>query len=199
MPEPARPLRAVAAIDYQLRAYTEELELSGSANLRGWGDADNNLMIGNSGDNRLYGRDGIDRLEGGAGNDTLYGENGDDTLIGGAGQDWCYGGSGADRFIVADGHAAGLSSLTCDRIMDFSQAQGDLIDLANIDADSGLAGDQSFTFLGAGAFTGHGGELRYYQAGGNTYVQGDVNGDGIGDFLIRLDGPLTLHASDFFF
>jgi Ca2+-binding RTX toxin-like protein len=61
--------RAVASIDYQLRAYTEELELSGSANLRCWGNADNNLMIGNSGDNRLYGRDGDDRLEGGAGND----------------------------------------------------------------------------------------------------------------------------------
>ena len=92
--------RAVASIDYQLRAYTDELELSGSANLRGWGNADNNLMIGNGGDNRLYGRDGNDRLEGGAGNDTLYGENGDDTLIGGAGDDRMAGGAGNDTYYI---------------------------------------------------------------------------------------------------
>ena len=32
-----------------------------------------------------------------------------------------------------------------------------------------------------GAFTGSAGELRYSQSGGNTYVSGGINGDGVAD------------------
>jgi Ca2+-binding RTX toxin-like protein len=188
--------RVVASINHVLRANIEELELAGTGDLRGYGNAENNLILGNTSNNLLYGRDGNDTLRGNAGNDILYGENGNDLLDGGAGQDRFYGGAGADDFIFADGDFAGMASSTADRIHDYV-AGLDQISLAEVDANSGLAGDQSFVFLGTGAFTGTAGELRTYQASGNTYVQGDVDGDGIGDFLIRLDGLHTLQASDF--
>jgi len=189
--------RVIASINHTLRDNVEQLELAGSSDLRGYGNAENNLILGNSGANLLYGRDGDDSLDGGAGNDIVYGENGDDALDGGAGQDRFYGGTGADDFIFSDGDFAGMTSGTADRIHDFSQAEGDQISLAGVDADVGLGGDQSFNFIGSGAFTGHAGELRTYQASGNTYVVGDTNGDGVADFMIRVDGLHSLQASDF--
>jgi len=51
--------------------------------------------------------------------------------------------------------------------------------------------------VGAGAFTGTAGELRAEQIDGNTFVQGDTNGDGIADFVIRVDGLQALTGSDF--
>jgi hypothetical protein len=60
-----------------------------------------------------------------------------------------------------------------------------------------LAGNQGFTFLGAGAFTGTAGQLRYEQISGDTFVTGDTNGDGVADFMIRLDGLHTLRSGDF--
>ena len=92
--------------------------------------------------------------------------------------------------LVADAAAA-------DRIRDFSRADGDRIDLGQVDADPTLAEDQAFTFLAAGAFTGVAGQLHYLHAGGNTFVEGDTDGDGAADFVIRPDGPHTLAAGDF--
>ena len=188
--------RVIASINHQLRAEVEELELAGSANLRGYGNASNNLMLGNSGANLLYGRDGNDTLQGNAGNDILYGENGDDGLVGGSGQDRFYGGAGADVFIFDDGDFAGMASSTSERIHDFV-AGLDQIRLGAVDANSGLAGDQAFAFIGNGAFTGVAGQLRFQQISGNTYVQGDTDGDGDADFWVRLDGLHDLEVSDF--
>jgi hypothetical protein len=51
-----------------------------------------------------------------------------------------------------------------DRITDFSHAQGDRIDLAGIDARFTVAGDQAFSFIGTGLYTGVAGQLRYAAA-----------------------------------
>ena len=83
------------------------------------------------------------------------------------------------------------------RITDFSHAQGDRIDLMGIDANTGVAGDQAFRFIGAGLFTHHAGELRATIAGGVTTIAGDVNGDGVSDFHIQLTGAIGLAAADF--
>jgi Ca2+-binding RTX toxin-like protein len=189
--------RVIASINHVLRDNIEELELAGSADLRGYGNALDNQLVGNSGANLLYGRDGQDSLDGNGGNDILYGENGNDHLNGGSGLDRFYGGTGADEFIFGNGDFAGMTSATADRIHDFSQAEGDLIRLDGVDANSGLAGDQGFAFIGSGAFTGTAGELRYAQISGNTYVQGDTDGDGQADFWIRLDGLHALANGDF--
>ena len=60
-----------------------------------------------------------------------------------------------------------------------------------------LGGDQAFAWIGTAAFGNVAGQLRSYQSGGNTYVTGDVNGDGVGDFQIEMDPLVTLAASNF--
>ena len=182
---------------YVLAANVENLEIGGVNNANGTGNELDNRITGNGGVNILTGNGGHDVLDGAAGADVLKGGTGNDQLDGGSGRDRFYGEDGADTFIFNDGDLAGLTSSTCDQIHDFSQLQGDKIGLAGIDANTSLAGDQGFSFLGSGAFTGTAGELRTYQSGGNTYVTGDTNGDGVADFMIRLDGLHTLQVSDF--
>ena len=61
----------------------------------------------------------------------------------------------------------------------------------------GAAGNQAFSFIGAGLYTGVAGQLRYSAVGGVTTIAGDVNGDGASDFHIALTGTFTLVAGDF--
>jgi Ca2+-binding RTX toxin-like protein len=137
-----------------------------------------------------------DTLIGNAGANTLQGWGGNDVLRGGTGKDTLTGGAGADRFVfIASGDSG--TGANADRITDFSQAQLDRIDLAAIDANAGVAGDQGFSFIGSGAFTRHAGELRFTVGGGVTTVAGDLNGDGVSDFHIVLAGAVALQASDF--
>lgn len=182
---------------YVLSANVEHLFLTGSGNANGTGNDLGNGIVGNAGANILYGQGGSDILQGMEGADVLKGGDDNDVVNGGAGRDRLYGEAGADIFAFRDGDFPGLTTSTCDQIHDFSQLQGDMIRLDEVDANTLLDGDQGFSFLGNNAFTGTAGELRSYQSSGNTYVQGDTDGDGIGDFLIRLDGLHTLQASDF--
>jgi len=144
----------------------------------------------------VYGGLGNDTLVGSVGNDGLVGGAGNDVLRGLAGKDTLIGGAGADRFFYA---APGDSPVgaNADVIADFSHAQADKLDLAAMDANSTVAGDQAFAFIGAAAFTNHAGEVRFAASGGNTIVSGDVNGDGVADFNIVLTGAITLVAADF--
>lgn len=152
------------------------------------GGATANLIVGAGGQDKLYGRGGADRLEGGDGNDLLNGGGGGDTLVGGA---------GADTFAFTSLADFGPKTrVGADRILDFSGSE-DVIDLSKIDAVAGTAGNQAFSLIGAASFTGSAGELRYGTFEGNTYLTGDVNGDGVADFMLRLDGLHTLDAGDF--
>ena len=108
-----------------LRPNVEELVLTGTDALRGYGNELSNQVIGNDGANQLYGYGGADHLAGGGGNDVLDGGDGGDLIEGGAGTDRFYGGAGADTFLFRDGDFGGLSSSTADRLHDFSQAEGD--------------------------------------------------------------------------
>ena len=70
----------------------------------------------------------------------------------------------------------------------------DKIDLSTIDADTdGTAGNQAFSFIGTGAFTGIDGQLRF----NNGLLQGDVNGDTIAEFEVSIVGVTTMAANDF--
>ncbi len=66
----------VTSLNYTLGANVENLELTGIADLKGTGNALNNVLTGNDGKNLLSGLAGNDTLRGGAGNDTLNGGNG---------------------------------------------------------------------------------------------------------------------------
>lgn len=176
-----------ATTSYRIGNYIENATLTGTSDIWVYGNSSDNVLTGNSGANKLYGLGGNDTLIGGAGNDLLQG---------GAGRDVMTGGDGKDSFVFATGDFGGATPIGADEITDFTHGQ-DHIRLNLVDANTTVSGDQAFTWLGTGAFDGHAGELRYDQIGGNTYVSGDTNGDGIADFMIMVDGLHALVSNDF--
>jgi Ca2+-binding RTX toxin-like protein len=189
-----------ATVSYTLSDNVNYLTLDGTADLEGTGNQYVNKLTGNSGANTLYGLDGNDTLSGMAGNDRLEGGNGDDVLQGGSGTDTLLGGAGKDKFDWNSTAEIGIGA-SGDVILDFTQGS-DKIDLSGIDAKSSTSTGDAFTFIGAAAFSGAAGQLRFQEyessSGDYTIVQGDTNGDQVADFEIRLNGELPdLRASDF--
>ena len=70
--------RVLSTVSYTLGVHQENLELLGTANLSGTGNAGDNSIVGNSGANVLRGNGGNDLLFGGGGIDSLHGGAGDD-------------------------------------------------------------------------------------------------------------------------
>jgi Ca2+-binding RTX toxin-like protein len=139
-----------------------------------------------------------DTLTGDAGANSLWGLDGNDVLTGGAGADTLKGGAGADTFVYKSIADSTVAVAGRDSINDFSHAEGDRIDLGQIDADGNAGnGDTTFTFLGTGAFTGAGHELHLVISGGVQLVQADVNGDKVADMSIVVLSASTLVAGDF--
>ncbi|MEN2988312.1 calcium-binding protein [Tistrella sp. BH-R2-4] len=128
---------------------------------------------------------------------TLKGMNGDDRLAGRGGVDLLTGGNGADRFVYSATTESRVGPGNRDIILDFSHAQGDRIDLANIDARPADAGDQAFRFLGTDAFDGNAGALRYINAGSYSVIEIDTNGDRVTDMQIQVNGVNSFVAGDF--
>jgi RTX calcium-binding nonapeptide repeat (4 copies) len=104
--------------------------------------------------------------------DEVFGthRSGNDWLWGGMGGDSLTGGIGADTFSWNDTAESGTFSWTRDNIVDFNRAEGDRLDLANIDANIYTPGNQVFTFIGTADFSGIG-QIRYYHDDGNTYIE----------------------------
>jgi serralysin len=155
-----------------------------------------NLLRGNAGNDTLNGGIGDDTMADGAGADSLVAGDGNDLLRGEAGQDPMEGGLGADTF---DFNAISDSAVgaTANVITGFSQTDADRIDLFDLDANSLLTGNQAFTFIGAGAFTGSPGQLGNTASGTSTDILADVNGDSIADLQIKLSTTVSLSATDF--
>jgi Ca2+-binding RTX toxin-like protein len=170
-----------SAVTWTLGAFFEELELTGTTAIDGTGNAFANKVTGNSGANTLLGLDG---------NDTLSGGGGIDTLTGGRGNDRMAGGAGADTFILT---ADSIGLKEKDRISDFSNGDGDLINLTAIDANTGADGDQAFTAVAK--FTGTAGEMALSYKGGTTTLKLDVDGDGKADYMLKINGDVTLHTA----
>ncbi|MFD1332963.1 calcium-binding protein [Methylopila musalis] len=145
----------------------------------------------------LEGSKYADVLIGSAGANRIAGGGGDDRLTGGGGGDVISGGAGADRFVYLDVTDSRMSSGR-DTIYDFKRSDGDKIDLSAIDASISGSGNQAFTLIGTSAFTaGTQGQLNYRVYGGYVIVQGDINGDRVGDFSIQVMNVSNLAASDF--
>jgi Ca2+-binding RTX toxin-like protein len=132
----------------------------------------------------------IQNVTGSAGNDTLIGNSaanhlsggaGDDSLTGGGGKDLLTGGAGADTFVFKSIHDSAPGQEV--QITDFTHADGDHIDLSQIDANTHEAGGQAFTYIGSAAFTDVAGQLHY----ANHLLQGDVDGNGTADFSVHIN------------
>jgi Ca2+-binding RTX toxin-like protein len=137
----------------------------------------------------VVGSASADTLIGNAGANTFYGQAGNDTLNAGVGADTLFGGTGADTFVydeIADSTAA-----QTDRLWDFSLADQDRIDLSAIDANTATGQDDAFSLVAA--LTGQAGQavLAYDQAQDATNLTLDVNGDGLADFILSINGHLT--------
>ncbi|MFP1631278.1 calcium-binding protein [Zhengella sp. ZM62] len=153
-------------------------------------------LVGSNFNDRLIGSAQVNLLDGGAGDDVLLGNNGNDTLRGRAGRDIIIGGGDDDTFVYLSLSDSGLLYGVRDRIQDFTDGE-DMFDLSALDADSGTAGNQAFTYVGS-FFSGAAGELRSFENAGLTFIEADVDGDGIADFRIELLGTgLGIDASDF--
>jgi serralysin len=156
-----------------------------------------NAFFGGGGNDVLKLGGGNDRGFGEAGNDQLFGEAGADKLTGGAGGDRLFGGAGADSFIYLSKTDSRITVAGRDIIDDFYRSQHDKIDLHAIDAREHIAGNNSFIFIGAAAFSGVEGQLRFVKLANDTFVYADTNGDKHADMAIQLFDPLTMIASDF--
>lgn len=192
-----------AADIYHAGTGDDELHgLGGNDELRGQGG--NDRVYGENGDDVLFGGPGYDYVEGGDGNDNivggsedddLHGEAGNDRLMGALGKDKLTGGPAGDTFRYERTSDSAVGA--ADTIRDFAQGT-DKIDLSVIDADSALADNQAFSFIGSNPFSGKAGELRAYKpTSGSSLVEGDVNGDAAADFQIEVVSGSSLVATDF--
>lgn len=152
------------------------------------GGAGDDIIKGNQGDDLASGGAGNDQLLGNAGNDTLHGDEGKDILIGGRGKDKLFGGEGADTFVFLRKGDSGIKKSLRDVIRDFSQDDGDKIDLSFKDG---------LSFIGKKGYSGDGGEVRYGYKNGTTVVKVDLNGDKGVDMKIGLAGKVALTEADF--
>jgi Ca2+-binding RTX toxin-like protein len=157
-----------SSVSYTLGSNLENLSLAGTSAINGTGNSLNNLITGNAAAN---------------------------TLTGGLGKDTLTGGGGADKFTYTAASETGASAATRDIITDFSTAQGDKIDVKAIDANTVLAGKQSWSFVTN--FTGAAGQVKFDAA--SHLVLFDQNGDKAAEFAIELAGVSSLTAADFVF
>ncbi len=153
------------------------------------GAGGNDTVSGGGGNDSLYGNVGNDQLRGGAGSDFLSGGPGVDVLIGGA---------GADRFdfnnvihstpTASDILRAGDGGLAFDGA---GAAVGDRIDLADIDANSTTAANDTFIFGGTGK-----GHIWLTESGTNTILHGNVDNDAAAEFQVVIEDA-GIHAAQY--
>ncbi len=146
---------------------------------------------GGAGGDRIFGIGGDDMLFGEGANDFIQGGNGDDMIYGGDGQDQLDGGNNNDMLFGGDDNSRDrLTGAAGDDVLDGGGGR----DILRGDSISGgvvvTGGADIFDFN----------EVNDSLAGGShTIISADVDGDGVADFQIDLNGNVTLTSSDFVF
>ncbi len=172
-----------SSVSFALDNNVENLTLTGTGAINGYGNAVANLLVGNAAANQL---------DGAGGNDTLIGGNGKDSL---------YGGAGADLFVF---NFTPSASGNMDTIGDF-QPGADKIQLSRAIFTALGATATSLTsgqfWAGAGVVKGHDADDRvvYNSSTGALYYDADGSGAGaaVQIALIGSSTHATLLYSDF--
>ena len=118
-------------------------------------------------------------------------------LVGGFGRQFIDLNSGSN--IITYLSVADSTSMSgIDAISGFTPMK-DIFDLSWIDANTFVAGQQSFSYIGTAAFSGTAAQVRYYQDPSTklTYVQAKLAGETSADMTIAMNGLYTLSASNF--
>ena len=176
-----------AKVSFTLSANIEKLILDGTDDIDGTGNDLANTIVGNAGNNHLFGIDGKDLIVAGAG---------DDTISGGLGADILTGGTGADHFLFDVLETAANK----DTIKDFTGG----VDKIEIDrsAFAAFAGEFSGALpafelaLGTKATTADQ-HLVYNITLGALYYDSDGSGSYAQIQIAVLAGRPTLDAGDF--
>jgi len=178
--------------DYMLGGNGRDVLVGGDGDDWITGAGGRDKLFGGDGKDYLDGHLGNDILNGGKGADFLSGRNGSDIANGGGGNDifdtdtfgdnvWT-GGKGADRF--QPGAWRGENDVST-RVTDFNLAEGDMLDLSTDQFLLFKRADE-VRYIGDAEFSV---ERGLYQIRmDNGYVSIDVNGDGVADRGIYLEG-----------
>ncbi len=153
-------------------------------------------LVGSTVKDVLFAFDGDDLIQAGGGDDEIDGGEGEDDIIGDLGADVMSGGAGPDTFFYSNILESTKKASGRDTILDFNRLEGDRVDLIGIDAKKG-GGDQEFKWIGKKDFHHKKGELHYKVKNGDSYVEGDTDGNGKADFVIVFDSVTKMKGSDF--
>ncbi|MBH0181395.1 MAG: hypothetical protein HP490_06900, partial [Nitrospira sp.] len=184
-----------SVIDFTLGVGTnlEQLTLIGTDNIDGTGNALNNSLVGNSGNNALSGGDGADQLIGNAGNDVLDGGVGIDQMAGGLGNDNYVVDAASD--VVIEGRNAGADIVSASvnhtlgtNVENLTLAGGDLNGTGNT-GNNVITGTNGLNILsglaGNDILDGGDGNDQLLGGDGNDTLDGGVGQDsvlgGLGD------------------
>ncbi len=181
----------ISSIDYTLGGLLENLVLKGHA-ISGYGNASDNVIIGNTKGNALYGYDGDDTIDGDIGRDTMYGGAGNDTYYVDEVSDLVieHAGQGIDTVCSPVTYTLGddVERLNLTGTAAINGFGNDLDNLINgNDADNFLSG-----FDGNDTLSGGAGSDMLMGGSGNDLLSGDA-GD---DILSGGSGNDTLSGGD---
>jgi hypothetical protein len=141
----------IASVDFVLPDGANDLTLTGTGNLKGEGNALDNVIVGNSGNNELIGGASKDLIIGGAGSDTVGGGPGDDTYVFNVGdgedhiQDIAVAGEG-NTLQFGAGITPAMLKLGLGSLLINVGAGGDKVHLDTFDPNDVMAGHTVETF-----------------------------------------------------
>jgi len=89
-----------------------------------------------------------------------------------------------------------VAAASADRVLDFTGADGDLLDVSRIDANATRSGNQPFVFIGSAAFSAPG-QMRSERVGDETLVLLNTDRDTAAEAIIALAGTHDMRAGWF--
>ena len=183
--------RVVSTSSFILSDHVENLTLTGAAGHNGFGNGLANSIIGNSGNDALYGYGGNDTLIGGLGNDDLYGGSGSDSLVGGLGDDFLNGELGIDSMVGGAGDDYYKVDVVGDIVIELAGQGIDTIE-STFNFSLAALGNIENLSLGSTAFNGTGNALNNRIIG--NFNSNNLNGAAGNDALYGSAGTDILNG-----